>query len=43
MDRKRGKKFECTKCSKTFKLQKYLNRHVVTHDSDAKVKCEVSL
>lgn len=42
MDLKPEKKLECPKCSKTFKNKKYLNQHVVTHDQDAKLKCEVS-
>ncbi|XP_035712468.1 zinc finger protein 25-like isoform X2 [Folsomia candida] len=40
MDLKPGKKWECSKCSKTFKTNTKLTRHMVTHDPDAKVTCE---
>ncbi|OXA45158.1 zinc finger protein 99 [Folsomia candida] len=39
MDHNPGKK--CPKCTKTFKTNRSLTRHMVTHDPDAKVKCEV--
>ncbi|XP_035713574.1 zinc finger protein 596-like [Folsomia candida] len=35
------KKFECSKCSKTFKDNYRLKHHEITHDPDAKVKCEI--
>lgn len=38
---KPGKK--CPTWSKTFKSVSDLSRHVVTHDPDGKVKCEVSI
>ncbi|XP_035713451.1 zinc finger protein 271-like isoform X2 [Folsomia candida] len=38
---KPGKKWECTKCSKMFHTKRDLTLHMVTHDPDAKVKCEV--
>ncbi|XP_035712239.1 zinc finger protein 2-like [Folsomia candida] len=38
---KPGKKRECSKCSKTYQSKKALRRHLVTHDPDAKVKCEI--
>ncbi|OXA45234.1 oocyte zinc finger protein XlCOF19-like [Folsomia candida] len=38
MDLKQGKKRECSKPSRTYSD---LSRHVVTHDPDAQVKCEV--
>ncbi|XP_035712182.1 zinc finger protein 135-like isoform X2 [Folsomia candida] len=38
---KPGKRWECSKCSKTFHTCQDLTRHVVTHDPHAKVKCEV--
>ncbi|OXA44927.1 Zinc finger protein 90 [Folsomia candida] len=41
MDMKPGKKWECSKCSKRFKANSALTRHVVTHDPDVKVKCEI--
>ncbi|OXA47582.1 zinc finger protein 665-like [Folsomia candida] len=41
MDLKPGYKWECPKCSKMFKTCHNLTRHMVTHDPDAKVKCEV--
>ncbi|XP_035713529.1 zinc finger protein 708-like [Folsomia candida] len=40
MDLTTGKKWECAQCSKQFKSNKYLTRHMVTHDPDAKVTCE---
>ncbi|XP_021959657.1 zinc finger protein 25 [Folsomia candida] len=40
MDLKPGKKWECSKCSTTFKTNYDLTRHIVMHDPDAKVKCE---
>lgn len=41
MDLLLGKKWECVKCSKTFKTDTSLNEHLGTHDPDVKVKCEV--
>ncbi|OXA47567.1 zinc finger protein 25 [Folsomia candida] len=41
MDVKVAKKWDCSECSKSFKANKYLTKHMVTHDPDAKVKCEV--
>ncbi|XP_035701240.1 gastrula zinc finger protein XlCGF46.1-like [Folsomia candida] len=35
------KKWECPTCSKTFKNKHHFNRHVITHDPYAKVKCEI--
>ncbi|OXA45230.1 Zinc finger imprinted 3 [Folsomia candida] len=41
MDLNPGKKWEYSKCSKTFKTNDKLTTHMVTHEPDAKVKCEV--
>ncbi|XP_035713616.1 zinc finger protein 37 homolog [Folsomia candida] len=41
MNLKPGKKWECPKCLKTFKAKYKLTRHIVRHDPDAKVKCEI--
>ncbi|XP_035713597.1 zinc finger protein 888-like [Folsomia candida] len=35
------KKFQCPECSKTFKDKYHLKDHEITHDPDAKVKCEI--
>ncbi|XP_035713559.1 zinc finger protein 816-like isoform X3 [Folsomia candida] len=35
------KKWECSKCRKTFKTKGTLKRHEITHGQAAKVKCEV--
>ncbi|OXA45409.1 Zinc finger protein PLAGL1 [Folsomia candida] len=41
MDLIPGKEWECAKCSKTFDTFDVLARHVVTHDPNATLKCEV--
>ncbi|OXA45027.1 Zinc finger protein 26 [Folsomia candida] len=41
MDLKQGRKWECPKCSKSFKTHGDLNRHIARHDPDGNVKCEV--
>lgn len=42
MELKPENKWECPTCSKTFKTKQHFTQHVVTHDPNAKVKCEVS-
>ncbi|XP_035708074.1 zinc finger protein 26-like [Folsomia candida] len=41
MGRNSGKKWECPKCSKTLKTKQSLKNHVVSHDPDARMKCEI--
>ncbi|XP_035713494.1 zinc finger protein 480-like [Folsomia candida] len=41
MDLNPENKWECQNCSKMFETNRRLTRHMVTHDPDAKVKCEV--
>lgn len=41
MDPQPEQRWECATCSKTFKTKSYLTAHMVTHDPDAKVTCEV--
>ncbi|XP_035712330.1 zinc finger protein 333 isoform X2 [Folsomia candida] len=41
MDNHPEKKWECSKCSKRFKTRTELNRHLATHDPNARVKCKI--
>lgn len=42
MDPSQLKKYDCPHCAKTFKTKPHLNRHLVTHEPDGQVKCQVS-
>lgn len=43
MDSSPQKTRSCPQCSKVFKNKRNLDAHLVTHDPDAKVKCDVSV
>ncbi|XP_035712354.1 PR domain zinc finger protein 5-like [Folsomia candida] len=41
MDAREGNELTCSTCFKTFSTKGNLKYHMVTHDADAKVKCEI--
>lgn len=43
MGSKQEKVWKCSTCSKTFPTKQRLTNHIVTHDPEAKVKCQVTI